>query len=754
MKTRKTKTEKLVPVVSIDPVSKGISRRQILKNVVWIPFIGSSFLAAAKNGKTEQSAMNGTAPISVEELGLMPPDNWYKFCRPILEWINPHQNIDCVAYVERLIKNAKDANVNTVYFVIDHGGIPLYQGSIEPTDPIIGDFDLLGYLEKRVHEEGMYFVAAQFGQHTLSALGERHPDWLQRGNKGEEYIGPGSVPLMCSNTGYGDYVAEELSRIVGKYKIDGIYIEGLHNPVRICYCKSCKEKFMLEKNKPLPEIALKTDMEIARFNMDSIIGFIDNVNRKVKKVSPKTILMACPSVNRPSTHRVDWKKLSTACDVVALELMWGNRNVYPLWQIGMCVGVMQAESRKTCFSTAWYAIHVDREYTPRTRATLQLNYFESIFNGGTVQFHTQNALEEAPDNIPVLKELYSYTEKIRPYFFFNERINYVSILYDRDYLMPEEHFAGYYKALRYKHIPFKIISRDDLNSENMKDTRVLILPNIVRLTDAEISFINDFTNGGGTLIATHKTGFQSADAKSSAIARLLGIRSFNGEKIASIKAGENWSPEVFRVEQNHYFRCVKGTFADEATGISLLTFSGSQLLIEPADDTKVLANTLSIDKSRQSPGNPILYGYYPGEINSPLILERKEGKGRVIYFSGELDKAFYEQGYDFLSEILVKAIGAEALPLYAVAPSTVSITYYKLEKEKGLLIHLLNGTTNQSLAADPVNTIFPVQDIKINLKGYKKAFSLNGTEIKTTINNGYLTLTIPELKVIDTILVT
>jgi hypothetical protein len=242
--------------------------------------------------------------------------------------------------------------------------------------------------------------------------------------------------------------------------------------------------------------------------------------------------MSCPPVNRPNTQRVDWKKLGQVSDIVTCEMMWGNRNVFPLWQIGMVVGIMQAESKKPCFTTAWYGIDVDREYTPRTKPTVQLNNYEPIINGATVQFHTQNALEEAPDNIPVLNELYSYTEKIRPYVFHAERVNHVSILHDRDHLWPEDHFAGYYKALKYKQIPFKIISRDELNVEGLKGSTTLILPSIVRITDQEAEFIQKFAADGGLVVATYKTGFPKLDSKTSTLAEFLGVKKFTGEKIA------------------------------------------------------------------------------------------------------------------------------------------------------------------------------------------------------------------------------
>ncbi len=679
-------------------------------------------------------------------------DQWFQFSRPILEWINPYQNINGKEYVETIIKKAKAANANTVYFVIDRGGSPLYNGSIEPKDTLIGDFDMIGYLEKRLHAEGMYFVAAQFGTHTLSTLGKRHPDWLMRDAKGEVIYGPGSVPQMCFNTGYAQYVAEELGQIVGKYKVDGVYVEGLYYAPKNCCCAACREKYQKQYGKAVPETALRNDTAISPFHIQSIVGFIDRVNKKIKKASPSTILMACPPVNRPNTHQVDWNKLGNVCDVVTVEMMWGYRNVFPLWMSGMSVSVMQAESKKPCFTTAWYAIDVDREYTPRSKVTQQLNYFESIINGATCQFHTQNALEEAPDNIPVLNELYSYTQKIRPYLLNAERVQTVALLYDRDDLIPGSNFSGYYKSLKYNHIPFKVISRNDLNTESLKETSVLVLANINRITANEFECIKNFASNGGTVVATYKTGFQKKNAPTTEISDFLGIKTISGEKIANRKVGENWIPENFRIEHNMYFRNKKGSFADDASGLSLLTYSGGILKIVPTPDAEIVASVLELDESRKSAGNPILYGYYPGKESHPLIIQRKQGSGRVIYFAGDLDKANFEQGYDFLSGILAKAATPDNVSITADAPSTVSITYFKQQSSKSMIIHLLNGTTNQSLYPDPASEIIPVSNITFKVKGYKSAKSVNGNSITTSLKDGCLNITVSKLDLIDTII--
>jgi hypothetical protein len=103
--------------------------------------------------------------------------------------------------------------------------------------------------------------------------------------------------------------------------------------------------------------------------------------------------------------------------------------------------------------------------------------------------------------------------------------------------------------------------------------------------------------------------------------------------------------------------------------------------------------------------------------------------------------------------ILVSGILKENLPVVSKAPSTVEITYYRIKDSENLLIHLFNMTTNQRLYPDSVNEIFPVHGIVLHIKGGKKASMLNGSILNTSVRNSELVIEIPELKVIESLIV-
>lgn len=727
--------------------AKGITRRDLLKNAVWVPFIGGMALSGCDNsGKSAISSV-----IADGDLDTTSPDSWFRFCQPILEWVNPHPDLDPVKYVEGVVVNAKKAGANTVYFVIDYGGAPIYNGASEEKAKIVGDADLLALLEKRLHEENMYFVSAQFGGHTISAMVDKNPEWVQRNFKGEFLYGPGGLPLMCFNSGYREYVARELKHIVTKYKTDGIYIEGLN--YKNCYCHTCSKKYREIYHSEIPEIIQPGDMPAERFYLDASIDFVGAVREAVKEVSPETVIMACVSSFKESS-RVDWQGLGKVADVVSQERMWGYGIPFPLYEIGMHVNIMKAESGRDAFTTAWYAKHVDREYTAREIPLIMLNYFEPIINQGTCQFHTQNVLEENPDHIDVLNEIYSYTKKIRPYYYYTERTKEVSILYDRDKLYADSNFTGYYKALVFRHIPVRVISRDYLTREKLNGTKVLILPNVLRLSEDETRVIREFTSEGGLLVCTYRTGFGTSTSLESSIADLLGIKRFISEEIKDnpvVSRGRSqWEPEYYRAERIHYFRNTDEGFARKYNNRSLLSYPGGLMVTELMPQTRVISNTLKIDKERQGPQHPV-YGFYPAGPDHPLILENDYGKGRVIYFAGDLDKVFLVNGYPYVADILAGAVCTADLDLSAEAPVSVEITWYKRTKDNSLLVNMLNSASYERQPTEPIGEIIPVRNIRLKARGFSKAASLQGTALEYSVTGGILNVSIPELNVIDTI---
>ena len=68
-----------------------------------------------------------------------------------------------------------------------------------------------------------------------------------------------------------------------------------------------------------------------------------------------------------------------------------------------------------------------------------------------------------------------------------------------------DHNTGFYHALVEARIPFEMVPETQLDAAHVRQFRVLALPNIVNLSDAQCAQLKAFVENGGGLVATHET---------------------------------------------------------------------------------------------------------------------------------------------------------------------------------------------------------------------------------------------------------
>lgn len=142
--------------------------------------------------------------------------------------------------VDKLVKQAKESGFNVIiWFVNPRWGQARYNTSYFPCGAQC-KADLLSYLVKRAHEEGLK-VWAWFGFMGYRRLLEEHPSWAAvysdskstlerpcRVGAGEEYY-----PMNPANPEVVEFWRKALLELVEKYEIDGVNFEDDYG---YCYC--------------------------------------------------------------------------------------------------------------------------------------------------------------------------------------------------------------------------------------------------------------------------------------------------------------------------------------------------------------------------------------------------------------------------------------------------------------------------------------------------------------------------------------
>jgi len=265
-------------------------------------------------------------------------DPWYEHPLRIVELINDFGEAACVSsdpageLDDRLAMHANAEHMHTM-------GQPLSLDTMffKTSARIKDQPDRLAEHVKIARERGIR-VIVYLNVHWGS---DKHPEWSQRLANGDLAIaGYGSGLYICANGGFRE-TAKRLIGDLGRYDIDGVFLDG---PMFIqdgCYCDVCrhflKERYGAEMPTP-PFDDRSLYAKWLEFRADSLASFCDEMTTALKCVNPYAILYCNANGLMPpgSTGR-DNRKLLRHMEILAAEggfIFYVQPNKVPIWKPG------------------------------------------------------------------------------------------------------------------------------------------------------------------------------------------------------------------------------------------------------------------------------------------------------------------------------------------------------------------------------------------------------------------------------------
>lgn len=695
--------------------------------------------------------------------------NWYRFCRIALEWLNPRNDLEPAKWVEEVVERAHALNIDTLAFDFYHGGYAIFNGSVTPKDSHVGDADLLLLLDEEVHRRGMNLVAMNMGGHCASYYSEEHPEWRVQFASRHDGNFPAAAMVeetpyglngglypafnMCINSPYANALLQELYALLPRYRIDGLYIEGLYSSD--CFCDYCCTEFeqtfgyKIEREKSV----FSLNRDYRQFRASVVTDFIRRVRQVINEVSPETVFMPCPS--HFDDVYSDYRSWGQYADAITLERQWGHsRWKVPLVEIGMTTQIIKAESGRPCFGTLWLGWNVDRDYSPCPAPHYRLNFAEILLHGGTPQLHAQTIFENDTSEMGTVREMFDLMEKIRPSMLDSEPVPYAGLVLDWSDFKVSAHFKGYYQALSEKHVPFEVVSKKNLTLDFLRKYGVVILPNIESLSDGAVEHLLRYQHEGGGIVLTYLSAGRDEEGRRRSENKLLRAAGVRGP-FGIVTNPAVPKPQCF---DGTYYRVVVEHEIGRGTLGRLQSFRGSYAEVELAGGT-CIARAMDHDYSRHHKHHPVM-GWYPGRYTDPLIIAHASGShGRLVYFTGEFDRAAFEVGFPGVVNSLAEAaLWASARKPFIETdfPATVELAVHHSLSVNAFTVILVNKTTNDLGKEMVVRHVEPLRNRHLSLQCDADAASvtaLGGGTVRWQVTDRLVQIELDELREYEVLVV-
>lgn len=612
---------------------------------------------------------------------------------------------------DRLADELCSAKPNiVVIFALNQHGYAYYPSNVAPPHPRLGDRDYTGTLLEALHQRGMR-VLTYVNWMNIDQRAQ-HPDWWQRDNKGEAiYLDGWGVP--CPNGPARDYMRRLVEEVAGRFDTDGFFFDMFVFNKTGCWCERCRTAFQQQFGAQLPTGAdWSSDVwrQFLAFRQDSAIACMRSIRDAAKRLKPE---LAWVTHSRPLFNSWGGGNATLAAevnDVIQSEI--NAHYGHSRWQGGEMAQLQRAaapaknrviilaDKLPSADARAWF-------YSPMSATWLKQQVADIVANGSWPSIYTEPGPRgyHVPYTVTGVREALGLARQMEPYLVNSETVKCVALHFSfashvhfgqDDFFRYYLSFRGLYKALLEHHIPFEVVSDQQILDDQLSPYALCILSNSVCTSDALNSALGRYVDGGGHILASYQTSLRDQEGRmrgNFGLAELLGV-SYDGE------AGPGYMQAT-------------GELAAGLTGAPIVA---QRLAAVQAANGAYVAGWLL--KQSSTDLAPFRFVAAPdGVSDQPALVCR----GRVTYCSADLGYAFMRSGqadHSWLLAQLVQSLVGARLPLRATAPSTVEMV---LRRQAGrTLVHLVNLTTNQIVEdaqcfADTYE-IIPVADVHLQVR--------------------------------------
>jgi hypothetical protein len=634
--------------------------------------------------------------------------------------------------------------------IVNAGGIVAYYPSKFPLHhraEFLGGRDLFGELTKAAHDDGVFVMARMDSNRAAEDFFQAHPDWFARGSDGKPYRAADKY-IACINSAYYDeYLPGVLREIIERSRPDGFTDNSWAGLGRdsICFCANCEEKFRAKAGKALPRKADWDDPAYRDWIMWSYARRIEvwELNNRTTRAAggPDCIWagMNSGSVTSQSRSLRDLREICRRADIMMLDHQRRDDDTgfQQNGDTGKRVHTLLGWDKVAPESMAMYQSHPGYyRVASKPAAEARMWMIAGIAGGIQPWWHHVGAYHED-------RRMYRTAEPVMRWWKANERylvdrkpVASVGVVWSQrntDFFgrdaaaeRVDAPYVGFMHALIRARIPYLPLHVDDLEP-HAAALRLMILPNVGALSDAQVASIGRFVRNGGSLFATGETSLYDewGDPRPDfALADLFGCHRIGGTP----KLGPPPRPEA-----HTYLRLspeLRARVDGPKAGDEPPAAGERHAVLRGFDETDILPFGGVLSRVTAEPTSTVpltlvpAFPTYPPETawmrepktDIPGLVLSQRGRSRVAYLPADLDRRYAREhlpDHAALLANIVRWAAGDSIPLSVDGVGLIDCHLY--EQTGRLILHLVNLTSEATWRA-PLDELIRVGPFTVKIR--------------------------------------
>lgn len=666
-------------------------------------------------------------------------DPWYQRCYSRL-LIDNHiseddpssmTNFDAEHYVACVKKAGVDS---AMVYAACHNGNCYYPTKVGHMHAHLQGRDIFGEIITLLRRENIVPIAYYTSiYHNHSA--KTHPAWRITLPSGDQHHGRywWSCP---NNKQYREFVKAHIAEVIA-YEVEGIFNDMTFWP-GICVCPSCREKYLYQTGREIPEKIDWSDqswISFQRFREKSMAEFAQEITSSIKSRSEITV------THQTSTLMHGWMwgytlGIAQGCDYTSGDFYGGK------YQHILGCKLLAAASRKQPYEFMTSRSVNLRDHTSmKSQAELTVEAATTLANAGAYFFidaiNPDGTLEdEVYERLSCvsqsLKPFTQAVKKHRPVMIADTALYYSSDAYVDEVaaagiMSPSggnpvvDELLGTSIVLTRNHIPFVASTSQASGYAGLK---TIILNNVRYTSPQENERLRAFVRDGGTLIATGMTSLFEPDGRTAVdfgLADVFGV-SFSGK----------WARRF------HYLSFVdRHWLVASHASAPLVSSTGARVL------ARIMEPTFDPDAQQYAS----IHSNPPGTLTDHAGLTVNHfGRGKCIYLSSPV-LALQQDAQQVFGAWLFREHAPSSIVLETNAPPCVEITVNKSTTVRAYLIGLVNYQSEQPNV--PVHDIVARIKLPDGAKVKRCTRISDGKESEIKEENGTICIEVPCLETVE-----